>query len=117
MKTVSQLTLAMPTNVWPIERRSARVPDKVPAKLLVRGAEGNYVCRGVGSDCSNHGMRIQISYPFLAIGQSVEVVLAGEPCLTATCRVAWIGQPGSIYTGQVGLEFVSPLSPRHTNNS
>jgi hypothetical protein len=107
----------MPTNLWPIERRSARAPEKVPAKLLVRGAEGNYVCRGMGSDCSLHGMRIQISYPFLAIGQTVEVVLAGEPRLTATCRVAWIGQPGSVYTGQVGLEFISPLSSEHPKNS
>lgn len=103
----------MHTNAWPIERRSARVADKIPAKLLVNSAEGNYVCRGVGSDCSLHGIRVQISYPFLTVGQTVEVVLAGERRLTHKCRVAWIGKPGSAYAGHVGLEFVTPLSPEH----
>lgn len=103
----------MHTKVWPIERRSVRVPDKVPAKLLVNSAEGNYVCRGVGCDRSLHGMRVQISFPFLTVGQTVEVVLAGDRRLTLKCRVAWVGKPGSALAGQVGLEFVTPLLPGH----
>ncbi len=87
MVNIQQLTFGMHTKASPIERRSVRVPDKVPAKLLVSSAEGNYVCRGVGCDRSLHGMRIQISYPFLTVGQSVEVVLAGERRLTLKSRV------------------------------
>ncbi len=99
----------MSTKSWPVERRSPRSPAKVPAKLLVNSEDGNYVCKGEACDCSAHGLRIQITFPFLAVQQAVEVVLDGQPRRSVKCRVVWLGRPGTEYAGRVGLEYLTPV--------
>jgi PilZ domain len=103
----------MRNKTWLVERRSERAHARVPAKLLVNSESGNYVCKGAAIDSSDHGVRIQTSFPFLTPGQTVEVVLIGDPKRSVLCRVVWVGPHGSERAGQVGLEFLGSSAAEH----
>jgi hypothetical protein len=85
-------------------RRSKRVATKKHANLVVNlGSEPEKIPCLI-MDISTDGFRLRTTYT-LRLGQTVEVI-ANEKLNPVLCRVVWIGESGSKYEGQAGLQTV-----------
>jgi hypothetical protein len=89
-------------------RRSARIPMRVRAALILGSGSDHRRFEITTVDFSEHGLGIAIGPSSLFPGQIVQVILAEDLTRAGRYRVVWVGPAGSARSGDAGIEFLSP---------
>ncbi len=98
----------VPTDSFPITRRSERKPVRIAVLLLVDSESEQVEQEASTLDLSQHGLRVQ-SKVMLCPGQLVQIIPNEGPEYAVLSRVVWVGPASSDQGGEAGLEFLNPL--------
>lgn len=85
-------------------RRLKRTALKMRANLIVKHGRQSERIPCLVLDDSRHGFKI-VGASRLKQGQFVELILDEHTSTTVTCRVMWVGKPGSKQGGEAGLQI------------
>ncbi len=85
-------------------RRLKRTALKMRASLIVKHGRQSERIPCLVLDDSQHGFKI-VGASRLKQGQFVELILDEHTSTTVTCRVMWVGKPGSKQGGEAGLQI------------
>ena len=86
-------------------RRSARIPTRKRASLVINLDWKPKRLPCLVLDSSKEGFRLRVSFDLMR-GQVVELILEEETPSPERCSVVWVGKAGSKQEGEIGLETV-----------
>lgn len=98
----------VPTDSFPITRRSERRPVRIAVLLLLESGGEQVEQEASTVDLSQHGLRVQAKL-VLTPGQLVQIIPNEGPEYALLSRVVWVGPTSSDRGGEAGLEFLNPL--------
>jgi len=97
----------MPDDTRSVKRRSERKRVKISVTLVIEGDEAEHLATTV--DLSPLGLGLE-SDATLTPGQPVGLILATNPSYCIQARVVWVGKTDIAQVGQVGFEFLNPIT-------
>lgn len=99
----------MPTRHIPERRRLKRTPLKKRASLIVKHGRQSERIPCLILDSSQDGFKIG-GASRLKRGEHVELILDEYTSNTVSCRVMWVGKPGSKQGGEAGLRTTTGIA-------